>query len=167
MIVAIDVDYENTVAHAAAVGFETWASDTQILTRTWQSDVINDYQPGRFYRRELGPIMGLLGTFDVNPDIIVIDAYCHLSQSGEPGLGMHLYVSMDHRFPVIGVAKNRFRGTTHALEILRGNSKKPLFVTAAGISLDEAGQYIASMHGDHRIPTMIKLADSLSRNWLK
>ena len=49
--------------------------------------------------------------------------------------------------------------------IVRGESKNPLFITSEGIAVDEAAKLIQSMHGEFRIPTMLKLVDQLSREW--
>ena len=47
--------------------------------------------------------------------------------------------------------------------IYRGDSAKPLFVTAVGMTLEEAKAHIASMHGEHRIPTLLRRVDQLCR----
>jgi deoxyribonuclease V len=38
-----------------------------------------------------------------------------------------------------------------------------LYVTAMGISSEEAKSLIETMHGQYRIPTMLKLVDQLSK----
>jgi deoxyribonuclease V len=81
-----------------------------------------------------------------------------------PGLGAHLYNRLDNRIPVIGVAKNRYKTSDSAIEILRGKSKKPLYITAVGVDLISASKYIQCMHGDNRIPTLLKKVDQISRN---
>ena len=60
-------------------------------------------------------------------------------------------------------AKNRFDGTPETAELLRGSSKHPLYITAAGMSQDDAKRCIAAMHGDHRMPTLLTAADRLGR----
>ena len=63
---------------------------------------------------------------------------------------------------VIGVAKAAFeRG--NAMPVLRGDSGRPLFVTAAGMNGHEAAELIRGMHGPHRVPTLLKRADQLAR----
>lgn len=64
----------------------------------------------------------------------------------------------------MGVAKNRFRDTVHAAEIYRGNSKRPLFVTSIGVDYQRAAAHVQSMAGAHRLPTLLKTVDRLSRN---
>ena len=76
---------------------------------------------------------------------------------------MHLYEKTGQKVPVIGVAKNRFKDTPPACEVLRGSSQNPLLVTATGIPLAKAKQNIAQMHGQHRIPTLLKRVDQLCR----
>lgn len=79
-----------------------------------------------------------------------------------PGLGRHLFEILGHRIPVIGVAKSRFADAP-GIEILRGGSRRPLYVTSAGIDPRGASEKIRTMHGSHRIPTLLKRVDLLAR----
>ena len=45
----------------------------------------------------------------------------------------------------------------------RGSSRRPLYVSAAGMELQEAKRHIAQMHGKFRMPALLKRADQLSR----
>ena len=65
--------------------------------------------------------------------------------------------------PVIGVAKTRFAGATVAREVCRGMSNTPLFVTAAGLAVEAAARNIQAMHGQFRLPTLLKRVDQLCR----
>jgi deoxyribonuclease V len=47
--------------------------------------------------------------------------------------------------------------------VLRGGSARPLYVTAAGLSADEAARRVRDMHGPYRIPTLLKRVDQLCR----
>jgi deoxyribonuclease V len=78
-----------------------------------------------------------------------------------PGLGCHLYSALRGKTPVIGVAKSNF-ATLNKLKIplLRENSTNPLYITAVGVSLQAAGQYITDMAGPYRIPTLLKTLDT-------
>ena len=111
-------------------------------------------------------------TVTVNDDInieleaIIVDGYVSLGQQAKPGLGMHLYNALTQAVPVIGVAKNKFAGTPESCEVLRGRSQKPLFVTAVGMPLETAKLSVESMHGDNRIPTVLKRVDQLCRGIL-
>jgi deoxyribonuclease V len=62
------------------------------------------------------------------------------------------------------VAKTRFEGATLALPVLRGNSKHPLWVSAAGMGADEAAALVAAMAGGFRLPTLLKRVDRLCRD---
>ncbi len=57
----------------------------------------------------------------------------------------------------------RFASADLAIPILRGLSKRPLYVTAAGMDAEVAAKCIVTMHGADRIPTMMKRVDFLSR----
>ncbi|MBN1843541.1 MAG: endonuclease V, partial [Deltaproteobacteria bacterium] len=48
-------------------------------------------------------------------------------------------------------------------EIFRGGSIHPLYVTSAGVDLQKASEKIRTMHGAHRIPTLLKRVDLLAR----
>ena len=98
------------------------------------------------------------------PDAILIDGYVWLDGKGRRGLGAHFYEELGLGIPVIGAAKTRFAGAeTFAEQVVRGRSTNPLWVTAAGMDADEAAANVRSMHGEHRIPTLVALADRLAR----
>ena len=164
MIACFDVHYEHDYATAAAILFEDWQDDRISAQVTVRCTDIAAYQSGSFYQRELKPLNAILEKIECNVDCFVIDAYCHLSEDGSPGLGVYFHELLPDDPVVIGVAKNRFRDTTHAIEVLRGESKKPLFVTAIGIEDEVAAEHIRSMAGEHRIPTILKAVDSLCRS---
>jgi len=164
MIVAVDVHYGVRAVTTAAVGFAAWTD-----ARAAFEEVVGDptpprpYQPGEFYQRELPYLLTILATVTRRHPIatVVIDAHVWLD-GGRPGLGAHLYRALDGRLAVVGVAKSAFRGAP-AIAVVRGTSKQPLYVSAAGLVPPEAAARIAAMHGPHRIPTLIKRADSLAR----
>ena len=124
---------------------------------------MKDYQPGEFYRRELPCIQAVLEKLKQPPTCIVVDGYVWLDGNHRPGLGGHLYKALDHEVPVIGVAKNPFKDTDHAKELRRGKSNRPLYITAVGVPIAQAVDSIGTMHGPHRLPTILRLADHLSR----
>jgi deoxyribonuclease V len=97
-----------------------------------------------------------------SPQIVVIDGYVWLGEQ-KPGLGAHLYDVLGQQVAVVGVAKTLFTGAEPVELVLRGRSRTPLYVTAAGMDLAEAANHIRAMHGSHRIPTLLKRADQLSR----
>jgi deoxyribonuclease V len=163
MIAALDVHYSQTNASAAAVVFESWDSERPVGTYAALTQDCGDYSPGQFYLRELRPLLAVISEIREDVSVFVIDGYCHLSKEGKSGLGVHLAESLPGGRTIIGVAKNRFRDSEHAVEVLRGGSERPLFVTAIGLDYEAAASKIASMHGSFRVPTLLKEADRLSR----
>ena len=63
---------------------------------------------------------------------------------------------------MIGVAKTAFAGAP-AVPVVRGDSARPLYVTAAGLDPQLAARHLAAMHGPHRLPTLLKRVDTLAR----
>jgi deoxyribonuclease V len=163
MILAADVDYRDDEAVIAGVLFESWnAASCSAICKT-KCINIAAYEPGKFFKRELPCILQLIEEHALQPDVIVIDGYVYLDGISKPGLGKYIYDALDRKVPVIGVAKNPFNQIDSVFSILRGNSTKPLFVTCEGYNLEEAKRNIISMHGQYRIPTLLKLADSICR----
>ena len=159
MILAVDVDYRNTIISISGVSFSCW-EDAQ-ADEIFHS-VLNeaeDYKPGQFYLREMPCIMQLLNQHNLSPEVIIIDGYVYLGDNSNPGLGMYLYTELEGKIPIIGVAKNPFKNTRAESEVYRGDSKRPLYVTSVGISLEKAKKYILSMHGKYRVPTLLKDVD--------
>jgi deoxyribonuclease V len=127
---------------------------------------VAEYEPGRFYLRELPCLMAVLGKCgEVEggvPEVLVVDGYVWL-EGGRAGLGGHLWEALGRRGAVVGVAKTKFAGAG-GVEVLRGGSMRPLYVTAAGIAEEEAAKRVAGMHGRFRVPTMVRRADRVSRS---
>ena len=163
MIACLDVHYDGDLAHAAAVVFADWTSTATVAQYTATVSVPAEYEPGRFYLRELPPLLAVIKNIVQHIDTYVIDGYCHLSPDMAPRLGAHLKESVAPAATIIGVAKNRYRDSGHAFELLRGQSKRALFITAIGIDYKSAAQHVASMAGDSRIPTLLHAVDRLSR----
>ena len=163
MIAALDVHYADSEASAAAVVFESWDSERAVETYVVSTQGCGDYSPGEFYLRELLPLLAVISAIREDVSAYVIDGYCHLSAGGDPGLGVHLAQSLVGAPKIVGVAKNRFRNSHHAFEVLRGGSERPLFVTSIGLDYEEAADKITSMHGSYRFPTLLKEVDRLSR----
>lgn len=164
MIACFDVHYDNGFANAAAIVFNHWTDENIVDHFLVRCNSVGEYQAGSFYQRELGPLMEVIRQFDFSIQAYVIDAYCHLSADRCPGLGAHLHKELSGDIQVIGVAKNRFRDTNHAIELLRGDSDRPLFVSSIGIDYQAAASHIQSMFGEHRIPTLLKRVDRLARS---
>ena len=168
-ILAVDVDYRTDVsgeeyACIAGVIFSDWRAQTESGSVISRVDRIEPYQPGEFYRRELPCILRLIEEHDLKPDVIVIDGFVYLDGQSAPGLGHHLYQHFNEKIPVVGVAKKPFRDISADYAILRGDSTKPLYITAAGIHSDTAMLHVKTMAGKHRLPTLLKKADNLCRH---
>ena len=162
MIIALDCHYTDTGAAAAACGITAWPHGNLAAHHRITDAVPHDYVPGEFYRRELPLILRVLSEIDWPLEAILIDAYVDLAPD-HPGLGRRLVDSTALTLPVIGVAKTRYSGATHAIEVLRGTSSKPLLVTAANIAAERAAELVRGMHGANRIPTLILHADHCAR----
>jgi hypothetical protein len=91
MIFAVDVDYREGKAVAAGIAFNNWEDHTPNSTFITQTDQVEEYQPGEFYKREMSIILLLLETLPQLPKIIVIDGYVYLDRHQKTGLGYHLY----------------------------------------------------------------------------
>jgi deoxyribonuclease V len=165
-IACLDVAYGDTAAAVAGVLVEGWHADSasRILVRRSEGPPAS-YEPGAFYRRELPLLLPVIAELATSIDVIVIDGYVWL-EDNRPGLGGHMFASLGGEIPVIGVAKTRYRNDTWSIPVLRGASSQPLFVTAVGIAVTEAAHCIRRMHGDHRIPTILTLADKAARDGL-
>jgi deoxyribonuclease V len=160
VIVAIDVDYREKEAVAACVGFRAWADAASAFERVVRVEgEAAAYEPGKFFTRELPFVLAALRALEDVPDVVVVDGYVMLGAT-KRGLGAHLHDAIGR--PVVGVAKNEFIGAP-AERVVRGSSKKPLFVTAIGMAAADAAAAVRSMHGPHRIPTMLARTDALCR----
>jgi deoxyribonuclease V len=164
MIACTDVYYRATEAVAACLFFRDWPDDCSYFELTNCLEKPADYEPGRFYRRELPVLLSVVEKLPERPDIIMIDGYVWLGQESWPGLGAHLYRALFGTSAVIGVAKTRFKEGPAVRGVRRGTSVRPLYVTAAGMDLNEAAERVGQMHGKFRIPTLLKKVDRLCRS---
>lgn len=165
MLLAIDVYYIENSAKAVGVLFNDWqdASPSDILV-AYKHDVA-PYQAGQFYQRELPCIIELLKQVDLSTlSAIIVDGYVYLDNDGKIGLGGYLYQHLEQQVPVIGVAKQAFNGNTkYVAEVLRGDSQKPLYVTAVGLPLQDCAEDVRRMHGKYRMPTLLTLLDQQTK----
>ena len=162
MIGCFDVAYTDDAAFAACVVFENWQSESAIAEYVAKIDDVAEYVPGQFFRRELPPILKVLESVDEELEILIVDGYVQLGID-RPGLGEKLYHAIDGKIPVIGVAKKSFTGNTVAVEIMRGDSQRRLFVTGVGVSIQEVAENVRHMHGKFRIPKLLKQVDRVVR----
>lgn len=159
----LDVDYNGDKnATVACLGFEDWGDEKALYTKTYFVEPIEPYEAGSFYKRELPCLLEALKNLN-DIECVVVDGYVWLGEITHAGLGMHLYDALEKKIPIIGVAKNFFTNTPKACELLRGESKKPLYITSVGMELEEAKEAILAMHGKYRFPTLLKEVDSVCR----
>ncbi|WP_312900769.1 hypothetical protein [Chryseobacterium taichungense] len=97
-------------------------------------------------------------------DIIIVDGYVTLDNDDKIGLGGHLFKALDHKFPVVGIAKNGFNSPDDMRRMVyRGDSMTPLFLTAKGVDVDEIKTKVEEMQENFRMPSLLKKLDQLSR----
>jgi deoxyribonuclease V len=152
LIACVDVDYRHDGAVAAALWFHGWSADHADTEAIATFEHVAEYEPGAFYRRELPCLLDVLAR-DPRAEIVIVDGYVWIGD-GVPGLGAHLHATIGGI--VVGVAKTRFSTANDAVAICRGNSKSPLFVSAAGMSAEDAAVRVVAMHGPYRVPTLLK-----------
>ncbi len=164
MLTALDVHYRQDAATAAGIVFPAWESTIESAT-TYFAEIshVASYVPGSFYLRELPCLLSVLRAIDTPVSTIVIDGYVSLGETGRPGLGMHLWESIRGESSVIGVAKTAFQSTPEEAKLFRGTGHRPLFISSVGMPLEQAKSCISSMDGRHRIPTLLRAVDRLSR----
>lgn len=163
-LAALDVAYAARDAGAAAA----WAGAPRATgappfeTRVASLADVAPYQPGAFYARELPALQAVLAAAP-SADLLLIDGYAMLDASGRPGLGAHLFNALGGAIPVIGCAKSAFRGDDVSIAVTRGAGRTPLHVTAIGLDPAAAAKLVAALHGDHRLPEIVKAADRAAR----
>lgn len=164
MILALDSYYPGD-AYTVCLSFNNWTDQELKGIFTETSTLTEEYEPGFFYKRELPCILSILKKISLeNIEAIVIDGFVTLDDSGKLGLGGHLYEALNKTIPIVGVAKNDFINLIRGKRLVyRGTSAKPLYITAAGMELDVAADFIKSMHGDFRIPSLLKQLDVLTK----
>lgn len=166
MIFAFDTYYYGHKAKTVALAFNSWHSGQALEVYSEIIEGVDEYIPGQFYKRELPCILSLLK--QIEPaliDQIVVDSFVFLDDQGALGLGGHLYHALSGTIPVIGVAKTDFATISQKkVQVFRGESKLPLYVTAIGIDLSIAAENIRSMQGPFRIPTLLKRLDDFTRD---
>jgi deoxyribonuclease V len=164
MIAVIDIHYKETYAKAVCVLSE-WEAATPTKVYTDIITEVAPYVPGEFYKRELPCILKVLQQVDISAlEAIIIDGHVFVHNDGKYGLGGYLWDALDQKIPIIGIAKKSFINTEKLLTpIKRGQSESPLYISCIGIDKDVVLKKIDVLHGPHRIPTILKLVDSISR----
>jgi deoxyribonuclease V len=163
LIMIFDVDYRADHAKVSCVITDSWSSNKCSAVDTIIRDVA-EYEPGAFYKREMPCILKLLNDIPfLKPAVIVIDGYVHLGEDQHDGLGAHLYRALGETIPVVGVAKTYFHGTPADQAVLRNGSQKELYVSCIGANLATMKANVQAMHGEFRIPTLLKFVDQHCR----
>nr|WP_165763184.1 endonuclease V [Flavobacterium sp. AJR] len=164
MILAIDVHYRENIAKVVAVLFN-WEDETPQDTIVEQITGIEEYVPGEFYKRELPCIESIVKKVNLNNiEAIIIDGHIYVDNNGEFGLGGYTWKSLNEKIPIIGVAKTSFfRNKNTVREVFRGESIKPLYISSIGIDLYIAINKVKNMHGNFRIPTILKELDRITK----
>lgn len=166
MLLALDVAYSaDARGHAVALAFTDWKAAAPAAVYTATIEQVADYEPGAFYQRELPCLLAVLARVDIAAmACLVVDGYVTLGTDARPGLGQRLHEALGGRVPVVGVAKTRFQGVApQVVPVLRGKSNNPLYVSSVGLPVAEAARQVASMHGAHRFPTLLKQLDALTK----
>lgn len=156
-----DVYYYNNHARASCMVFDI---GEEIIISEYIEEIegIEEYISGQFYKRELPCILRVLEKVKENIDIIIIDGFIWVD-GNHNGLGAYLYEAINCKIPIIGVAKSYLKGSADYLEVYRGKSSNPLYVSSIGIDLIYAEGIIKSLKGNFRIPDILKKVDKLSR----
>lgn len=146
--------------------FENFSDEKSLKIISKVVGNVAPYESGSFYKRELPCIVSLLQDIDMlDISLIVIDGFVYLDDDGRYGLGGHLYERFERRVQVVGVAKSPFKGSCKLVrEICRGGSKRPLFISAIGMDVDEAARLVEGMSGEFRTPSLLKILDDETKS---
>ncbi|MGH2667447.1 endonuclease V [Flavobacterium sp.] len=160
MILAIDVYYKEAQAKTVGVLFD-WEDDEPQKIITSVIENVEEYVPGQFFKRELPCVTDLLNKLDLNTiDLIIVDGHVFVDNQNALGLGGHLYESLQHQIPVVGVAKRSFHNTEKvSFPVYRGKSGVPLYVSCIGIEIESVIENIKNMKGEFRLPAILKIMD--------
>jgi deoxyribonuclease V len=165
LIACLDVHYADPRAAAACIVLSSWQASApeECVVRT--IDNVKPYEAGAFYKRELPCIEEVLKALRHVPEILVVDGYVWLGQ-GKKGLGAYLFEARGSVGAVVGIAKTRFIGAEPVGEVFRGQSRRPLFVSAVGMDLAEACARVEEMHGKFRVRWAVSEVDRVAREHL-
>jgi len=161
MIIAIDVHYRENVAKSVSIAFDNWTDTIPHTTHIAEVKNIAPYIPSQFYKRELPCILKVLEESDLSKvALIIVDGYVVLNDEGKAGLGQYVYEALAQKIPIVGVAKKSFHDNEkNVIQVFRGTSKNPLYVTSIGTDLTEAAEQVKNMAGDYRFPELLKILD--------
>ena len=164
MILALDVHYRSEITKVVGVLFN-WndIESKEILIE--YIDKVEDYVSGEFYKRELPCLHKIIEKVDLSKiEAIIVDGYIYVDNDLKFGLGGILWEKLDKQVPIIGVAKTSFFSNKETVkELIRGCSKKPLFISTIDYPIEKAIENIKSMKGTFRIPTILKQMDTITK----
>lgn len=176
MIVAFDTYYYDGYSYTVGGVFESW-TDTKVkyFVTSKRETIDAEYKPGELYKRELPCIMQCLKMLDLDDvDTIIVDGFVWLSENGKdrtPGIGMRLANALMAEYSrpdisIVGIAKNPYHcDIPDCVEILRGESKTPLWITCSEYYFTKNyASLIKQMVGSYRIPDIIKSVDTKTRD---
>ena len=168
LIIDVFYDEEKNIATVCGGIFNEFTDNSCRLIKAALSPIPAPYIPGEFYKRELPCIQKLileeigLEKLKEEFDCIIVDGLYSFGPD-KPGLGGYLDSWLRNQgveIEVIGIAKNKFH-SAQAEEVLRGKSKKPLWVN--GNRRKNYSDLIKKMSGEFRIPFLVKAVDQGSR----
>lgn len=164
MVLAIDVYYKDDYAKVVGVLFN-WDGECPFRIIEEHVDSVEEYIPGEFYKRELPCILKIIEQTNLTEiEAIIIDGYVYVDNNKAFGLGAFLWKSLQEKIPVIGVAKTSFfKNKETVIEVYRGESKNPLYISSIGYDLNKATDLIKEMKGNYRIPDILKLLDTKTK----
>jgi deoxyribonuclease V len=161
-IACFDVYYYEGYAKACCIVFENEPFE-KIISEYYETiKPVNEYVPGEFYRRELPCLLKVYENIKEEVDLIIVDSFVLLGD-GKKGLGEYLFDALDKKIPVIGVAKTYFKDCKDYIEVYRGKSNKPLYISSIGIDLNCSAELVKNLDGENRIPKVLKRVDQLTR----
>jgi deoxyribonuclease V len=164
MVLSLDVHYRNDKAKIVGVLFE-WddISTKKIIIEC--IDKVEEYVSGEFYKRELPCLLKIIEKVDLlELEVIIIDGYIFIDNNFKYGLGGILWEKLDRKIPIIGVAKTSFFSNKETVkELIRGNSKKPLYISTIDYPIDKAMENLKKMSGEYRLPTILKQMDTITK----
>ena len=165
MKLVMDVHLQGDTALVAAVAFDDWAAFEGTKNYALRIDHVEKPVKGELDLRELPWLVQLIDANGLQPEAILFDGFVHLDAQETPGLGRRLHDTLGGRSAVIGVSKSLFKGsdTPDQFCVFREDETPPLVVTCAGIDLGAAKARVRMMHGQKRVPTLMKLAARIAK----
>jgi deoxyribonuclease V len=161
MKVAVDYQNNDVCVVASAVAFSNWEDPIPLGVGSTNITPEALETLGGFNKQELPTILKILTAISAQRpepiEAIVVDGPIWLSPT-MPGVGYRLHSVLQQKIPVIGVVRTSHDDPT-AVQVMRGHSQTPLYITSIGIDPVIAADHIRKMHGDFRIPTLLTLVD--------